>query len=151
MNGSDSMLPNGKPMPTFQPWLGRVRAVRTWSAVVGFLAVTAVSHSSARGWDIAMLHGFVGAAVLYFVAWASALLLFGELYNVQVAHVRAELEAREADRRSLLQRRYDDRVRELHGIPTGGPIDGLNLSTAAASTPGNIPTSGIAPPAREAA
>ena len=118
-----------QPPPSFEPWLSRVRMVRAWATVVGFVVVTGGSHSGGRGWDTAIIHGFFGATVLYFLAWASALFLFGELYNVQIQRSREAFHSRELARQVQLRDRYDARMRELHGMPEGSSVDGLGLST----------------------
>jgi hypothetical protein len=137
--------------PSFQPWLGRVRMARAWSAVIGLVVVTAVSHGGDRAWDESLLRGFVGAVVLYFVAWASALFLFGELYNVQVHRVREGIRQREEQRQRQLQELYDSRMRELHGIPDGGSVEGLGKAGATTQLPNEPTTSGFAPPMQGAA
>jgi hypothetical protein len=142
------------PPPSFKPWLARVRMARAWAAVVGFVVVTGLSRGADYSWLASLWRGFAGATVLYFVAWASALWLFGELYHAQLHQVRRQRLDREAARQAQLQQMYEQRLRELHGLPADAPVAGL--------THDNVPTqpfdpmqpaspSGYAPPLRDAA
>lgn len=101
--------------PSFEPWLARIRLVRAWLAVVGFVLVSMVSYTNGVPADEAILRGIVVALICYFVGWASALWVFSELYGLQIGKLRAVAEEHERRKREQLQELYNQRIEALQG------------------------------------
>lgn len=95
--------------PTFDPWVGRIKIARTWIAVLGFVLVGTLGYTSGQAWDESIARALVAAVACYFIGWASALWICGELYNVQVSRLKSVLEAREAEREQKIRDMYEAR------------------------------------------
>lgn len=115
--------------PTFEPWVGRVKIARTWIAVLGFVLVASLGYTSGHAWDESLARGLVAAVACYFIGWASALWICGELYHAQVSRLRTQLEEREAERERTIRETYEarfgdatqDEAAGIAGLPSMPP------------------------------
>lgn len=135
--------------PSFERWLGRLYMTRTFCAMGAFLVVTVVAVEAGHAWEAAAVRGIVAAIVIHFFAWAAGLLLFGELYDVEVKQARRQLEERERERARRIEEYYRERLREqeAEGDAAGGP----QASVTAIGSAGAAPSYAAAEPQRYAA
>lgn len=108
--------------PSFERWLGRLQMVRTLAAMAGFLLVWLASYGGGEGWEGASVRGIVAALAFYFFAWAIALFVFGELYDIEVRRARTELEERERERARKIERYYRQRLLEEGLLDEDGQV-----------------------------
>lgn len=124
---------------SFDPWMSRVRMARTSAAALGFALVSLLGYEAGLPFDDAILRGLVAAIICFFVGWASALWICGELFGAEISRRKQALREHERQRQEQLQQIYEQRVASLGGEP------GQSLSDLTTSPIGG------APPLRDAA
>jgi hypothetical protein len=113
--------------PSFEPWMGRVRVARALLACLGFTLVAARAFAGGMALEDALLRGLGAAVVCFFVGWASALWICGELYEADISRVRKELRRREEDRMEQLQSMYEQRAQVMNDL--GGDMPEMSGMT----------------------
>lgn len=96
--------------PSFEAWLGRVKVAKATFTVLGFVLVAAMGYSAGQPIDDALLRGLVAAVACYFVGWAAALWVCGELHANQIVRLRDEFQRHEIEKREQLQSLYEQRA-----------------------------------------
>jgi hypothetical protein len=108
-------LPGMQP-PSFEPWYRRIEMIRLSFAVFSMLLVSGLSKSWGADWFQALASGIAGAVVSYFVAWALALWITSELYELEVKEAQQQLQQAERDRREQLERVHEKHRMRAQGI-----------------------------------
>lgn len=108
--------------PSFERWLGRLQMTRIVASMVGFVVVWLLAYESGVGWEGATLRAMVAGIALHFVAWAMALFVFGELYDLEVRRARAEMVERERDRNRRIEEYYRERLLAKGMIDAAGNV-----------------------------
>ncbi len=105
------------PQPTFDKYVGRVKAMRGIAGGAGLAISVFIFLQHGVQWEDAILRGIAVAIGAWFGGWALALWLCGELYLSEVRQVRKALERREIARRRKMQLMYMQRARAMGLVP----------------------------------
>ncbi len=108
--------------PSFEPELSRIRFLRALAAITGFGVTVGVSLDVGVPVIDALLRGLGVAALMFFLGWAGAVLLLGELHTARIAALRRNIERRDADRSQRMEEILMQRYEAMHGAaPTQIP------------------------------
>jgi len=137
--------------PSFERWLGRLQMTRLVASMGGFVFVWLVAFESGASWEGATVRAMVAGIALHFIAWAVALFVFGELYDIEVRRARAEMVERERERNRRIEEYYRERLLAKGMIDEAGNVtsaQGQHIGGVANVTPlrPGAPMSPSAPP-----
>jgi hypothetical protein len=108
-----------------------VRLARALFACFGFAIVATRAFTGGMALEDSLLRGLAAAVICYFVGWASALWVCGELHAAEIARLRAEMTRREQERMQQLQSMYEQRQQMMGEF--GGemaPVEGMTPMSA---------------------
>lgn len=145
--------PNHKHMlqpPSFQPWLSRVRVIRAFGTVAGFVLVMGVARMESMAWEEAVFRGFAASIICFFLTWAAALWVCSELYQAELADIRKDAAERERERQVRVEELARQRM-QMQDPTASADFGPGTLGQTLKQQGGGPATTGMSPPPRREA
>lgn len=107
---SDEKEKNEKKQPSaFQPWVSRVRMMRSWGSSVALVTVGSLSYVNGASWEDAAIKALIAGTVAYFLTWVTALWVASELHQAEVRRLKMMQQNQNQQRIAYLQQYADKR------------------------------------------
>ncbi len=101
---SDEKEKSDKKQPSaFQPWVSRVRMMRSWGSSVALVTVGSLSYVNGAAWEDAAIKALIAGTVAYFLTWVTALWVASELHQAEIRRMKILQQEQNQQRIAYLQ------------------------------------------------